>query len=77
MTDVICVVNKNKLLEQELKGCVLLLVLNCKRFQKRLAKGLKHCESFSKYFQVPEHVFPTLWCMTAQFYSNSQQSIHT
>ena len=39
MTDVICVV-KNKLLEKELKGCVLLLVLNCKRFQKRLAKGL-------------------------------------
>lgn len=37
MTDVICVV-KNKLLEQELKGCVLLLVLNCKRFQKRLAR---------------------------------------
>ena len=71
MTDVTCVV-KNKLLEQELKGYVLLLVLNC-----RLAKGLKHCESFSKCVQVPEHVFPTLWRMTAQFYSNSQQSIHT
>lgn len=76
MTDVICVV-KNKLLEQKLKGYVLVLVLNCKRFQKHLAKGLKHCESFSKCFQVPEHVFPTLWRMTAQFYSNSQQSIHT